>query len=380
MYGRSRRITNLVRVGIPALLLAGVAVGAPKKTQGPTLTPQASGTTERLQAVSPVNSQVVWASGTGGTYVLTTDGGEHWTSAVVPGAEALEFRDVEGVSAEVAYLLASGPGTDSRIYKTEDGGANWTLQTQNEDPNGFWDCFAFWTPTKGLTMADASGGRFPVIRTLDGETWQDIGDNLPAPLPPAEFAFAASGTCVATVGKKWAWIGTGSLTTESRILATTDQGETWNAYATPIASNPATGAAGVFSVAFRNPAQGVIGGGDFLGSTVVDNFAHSSDGGKTWELRTNAPIPGAIFGLSYVGKPSSDDDEQGDDDDQGGNSGSGRPKTVVATGPGGVAWTPDEGDTWNLIPDVLNFWAVAFARPDAGWLVGTDGRITKISF
>src|SRR5262245_30578470 len=306
MDGRWKRIARLALVCIPSLLLAGIVLGAPKKTT-PTLTPQVSGTAERLQAVSPVDSQVVWASGTGGTYALTTDGGDHWTSAVVPGAEALEFRDVQGVSDKVAYLLASGQGDASRIYKTEDGGATWALQLQNTDPSGFWDCMAFWTPTKGLTMADASGDRFPVLRTLDGETWQDIGDKLPAPLAPSgEFAFAASGTCVATVGKRWAWIGTGSITTESRIFATTDQGETWNAYVTPIASNPATGAAGVFSVAFRNPAHGVIGGGDFLGMTVIDNFARSNDGGKTWKLTTDAPIPGAIFGVSYVGKPGND--------------------------------------------------------------------------
>jgi photosystem II stability/assembly factor-like uncharacterized protein len=360
MNGRWRRLSRVVQVCIPSLLLAGIVLGSPKKNQAPTLTPQVSGTTNRLQAVSPVDSQVVWASGVGGTYALTTDGGETWVSHVVPGAETLEFRDVEGVSDQVAYLLASGVGTDSRIYKTEDGGATWALQAQNTDPNGFWDCFAFWTPTKGLTMADSSNGRFPVIRTLDGgATWQDIGNNMPPPLPGGEFAFAASGTCVATVVKKWAWIGTGS-TTEARILATTDEGQTWNAYSTPIATQP-TGAAGVFSVAFRNPAHGVLGGGDFLGTGVVDNFARSSDGGKTWELATNAPIPGAIFGLSYVGTP-------------------GRPKTVVATGPGGAAWTPDEGDTWFLLDGVENYWAVAFAGPDAGWFVGTDGRILKISF
>jgi photosystem II stability/assembly factor-like uncharacterized protein len=183
-----------------------------------------SGTTSRLQAVSPVDSQVVWASGVDGTWALTTDGGEHWVSHQVPGAETLEFRDVQGVSDKVAYLLASGVGTDSRIYKTEDGGATWTLQAQNQDPNGFWDCLAFWTPTQGLTMADASNGRFPVLRTLDGETWTDIGDNLPPPLPGGEFAFAASGTCVATVGKKWAWIGTGNTVEPARVFATTDQG------------------------------------------------------------------------------------------------------------------------------------------------------------
>src|SRR5690349_994878 len=74
----------------------------------PTLTAQKSGTTELLIAVSPVNSRVVWASGTGGTFVVTTDGGQHWKAGVVPGAESLQFRDVQGVSAKVAYLLSIG--------------------------------------------------------------------------------------------------------------------------------------------------------------------------------------------------------------------------------------------------------------------------------
>ena len=52
----------------------------------------------------------------------------------------------------------------------------------------------------------------------------------------------------------------------------------------------------------------------------------------------------------------------------------------MATGPGGAAWTPDEGDTWTLLEGVANYWAVAFASPDAGWFVGTEGRILKISF
>src|SRR5580704_1302514 len=87
----------------------------------PKLTPQASGTTQLLISVSPVNDRVVWASGTGGTYVVTTDGGKHWKAAVVPGAEALQFRDVQGVSDKIAYLM-SAPNTtgttDFRIYKT----------------------------------------------------------------------------------------------------------------------------------------------------------------------------------------------------------------------------------------------------------------------
>ena len=65
----------------------------------PTLTPQDSGTTNGLIAVSPVNPQVVWASGRNGTFTVTTDGGETWNAGVVPGAEALQFRDVQAFSA-----------------------------------------------------------------------------------------------------------------------------------------------------------------------------------------------------------------------------------------------------------------------------------------
>ena len=46
---------------------------------------QQSGTTNRLQAISPVSDDVAWASGGGGTYVVTTNGGRTWKAGVVPG-------------------------------------------------------------------------------------------------------------------------------------------------------------------------------------------------------------------------------------------------------------------------------------------------------
>ena len=98
--------------------------------------------------------------GIAGTWVKTTDGGQSWQAGVVAGAESLQFRDVQGISENVAYLLSAGTGTDSRIYKTEDGGKSWSLQFQNQDPNGFYDCFAFWTPKRGLATSDSVNGRW----------------------------------------------------------------------------------------------------------------------------------------------------------------------------------------------------------------------------
>jgi photosystem II stability/assembly factor-like uncharacterized protein len=283
---------------------------------------------------------------------------------VVPGAETLQFRDVEGVSAKVAYLQSIGSNpTDFRIYKTVDGGATWTMQFQNQNPAAFYDCFAFWTPNRGISHSDSVNGVFPDLRTTDGTTWQDISGNMP-PALPGEGSFAASGTCVATRGGQTAWIATGASTT-ARVLATRDGGDTWDAYDTPLPSSPSAGA---FTVAFRNPWNGIVGGGD-LDPADPNNAATatSNDGGVTWTLTNPPPVTGAIFGLAYAHGVGNGD-------------GDGSRTVVITANAGGAAWTPDEGTTWFSLPGVTGYWAVAFASPKAGWLVGTDGRILKISF
>jgi photosystem II stability/assembly factor-like uncharacterized protein len=366
----SKRSLSLLLIALVASVILNVAKAHPKIHQ-PILTPQVSGTTQGLIAVSPVNSRVVWASGRGGTFVVTVDGGQTWRAGVVPGAETLQFRDVQGVSDTVAYLLSIGTGTASRIYKTTDGGATWTLQFQNQNVDAFYDCFAFWTPNRGIAQSDSVNGRFPVIRTTDGTTWQDIGDNLP-PALGGESSFASSGTCVAAQGKNNAWIVTGGVS-PSRVLATEDGGNTWAAYDSPLRGSPS---AGIFSVAFRDASHGIIGGGD-LDPTAppFDQTATSSDGGKTWTITSQQPNIGTVFGLSYAGEVGQGRGHEGEDRDQADAN-----QRVVVTGPGGSAWTPDEGNTWFTLPAVTGFWGVAFGSPKTGWLVGTGGRIIRIDF
>jgi photosystem II stability/assembly factor-like uncharacterized protein len=345
------------------------------KVGQPKLTPQKSGTTQLLIAVSPVNSRVVWAAGTGGTYVVSTDGGGTWKAGVVPGAESLQFRDVQGVSDKVAYLMSIGSKTtDFRIYKTFDGGATWKIQFKNETVNAFYDCFAFWTPNRGITHSDSVNGVFPDIRTTNGKNWHSIAHHMP-PALPGEASFSSSGTCIATQGERNAWITTGGSTI-ARILATRDGGDTWNAYATPLQSSPT---AGGFSVAFRDPWHGIVGGGDLAtGHPNHANAATSNDGGQTWIRTSKPPVKGAIFGLAYArGIPHGDFEGVEEEHD----------RTVVITAEtapnfntGAAAWTPDEGGTWFKLPEVSGYWAVAFANPKNGWFVGNGGRILKISF
>lgn len=365
-----KRLPMICLIG--ALTTFAVAQESAKVHQ-PKLTPQTSGTTQLLIAVSPVDSRVVWAAGTGGVYVVTTDGGEHWKSAVVPGAESLQFRDVYAVNDKIAYLMSIGNNTtDFKIYKTEDGGAHWKIEFTNQIANAFYDCFAFWTPKRGITHSDSLNGMFLDIRTTNGQTWHSITNNMP-PALSGEASFAASGTCITAQGDDNAWAVTGGAST-ARVLATRDGGNTWNAYDTPLVSSPSAGAV---SVAFRDPWHGIVGGGDLASNSSAD-AATSSDGGRTWTLTTKPPVQGAIFCLAYArGNRHRDDDDPDHEHD----------RTVVITAEtepnfdsGSAAWTTDEGQSWHALPQVSGYWAVGFANPHAGWFVGNNGQILKISF
>jgi hypothetical protein len=270
--------------------------------------------------------------------------------------------------------------------------ATWTIQFTNETVNAFYDCFAFWNGSRGITHSDSVNGVFPDIRTTNGRTWESIAANMP-PALPGEASFAASGTCIATEGERNAWIATGGSTI-ARILATRDGGDTWAAYDTPLVSSPT---AGGIAVAFRDPSHGILGGGD-LASNDFAEAATSDDGGRTWTLTSKPPVKGAIFCLAYVrGQCHADpcDSPQHDQqfdrschhEDEEFDDGHEYDRTVVITAEtepnfesGAAAWTPDEGRTWFQLPEVSGYWAVAFANPRAGWFVGNGGQIFNIRF
>src|SRR5215813_738162 len=136
---------------------------------------QSSGTTADFRGLSVVNEKIVWASGTKGTFIHTIDGGKSWQVGQVPGAELLAFLDVDAFDAKIAYLLSIGKGESSRIYKTTDGGKQWTLQFKNTNPEAFFDAMAFWDARHGIAMSDPVDGRFLIITTDDGgATWKQI--------------------------------------------------------------------------------------------------------------------------------------------------------------------------------------------------------------
>src|SRR3954454_10948049 len=122
-----------------------------------------------FRGLSVVNEKVVWASGAGGTVIRTIDGGKTWKVMIVPGAEKLDFRDIEAFDANTAYILSIGNGESSRIYKTTDGGKNWKLQFKNTNEKAFFDAIACWDDENCIAMSDPVDGKYVFIRNYGGD-------------------------------------------------------------------------------------------------------------------------------------------------------------------------------------------------------------------
>ena len=140
-------------------------------------------------------------------------------------------------------------------------------------------------------------------------------------MPPAvtgEFAFAASGTCLVASGRRHAWFGSGGGA--SRVFHTRNGGFSWNVTAAPI---PAAEAGGVFSLAFRNPREGAMVGGDFMApDNGVDASGFTRDG-VTWS--SGGDLSGYRSGVDWVSHSRS---------------------TLIAVGPTGSDISYDGGRRW----------------------------------
>ncbi|MCJ0825317.1 YCF48-related protein [Luteimonas sp. 50] len=290
----------------------------------------------------------------------TLDGGAHWQALHVPGAEALDFRDIEGFSADRAVVLSIGPGADSRIYRTEDGGRSWQLALQNADPRAFFDCMAF-RGERGWMLGDPVDGAFQLHATNDGgRTWV----LQPGAMPTArkdEAAFAASGTCIATTpwggrmivgggGAARAYVDAADAA-EPGTAGDANLDASWSAYATPMPAR--VPAAGIFSAA---PAGGdmLLVGGDFEHEAAPGSAALAQRREDGSLVVSGLPDPrGYRSGVACAGDV--------------------QPR-CIAVGPSGVDVLID--GRWQALSDT-GYDAIDVAG-NVGWASGDKGRVARI--
>ncbi len=322
---------------------------------------QTSNTTADLRGIHAISHRVAWASGTKGTVLHTTDGGKIWQACTIPpGAEHLDFRGVRAFDANTAFVMSSGKGDQSRLYKTTDACRTWKLLFTNPDPDGFWDAIVLNSSDKyGELLGDPVKGNFAFWESSDkGNTWAPIKDGGLESLKE-EGAFAASNSSFFLDEH----IGTGFVTggpTGARILTNQGGNHPFQSHALPMARGTAT--TGAFSIQARESCCWVVVGGDY--AKPVDSTgtaAYTRDGGQTWHSAQIQPH-------GYRSAVAYDEDA----------------KIWITAGPNGTDFSTDDGENWwplrpNLkkhdAPDADKNWN-ALSLP---FVVGPKGRIGKLN-
>ncbi len=371
-----RATVTLPMATLALLLLAAAASHAQWELED-------SGTKASLRGVYSVGGGVAWASGTDGTVIRTEDGGYLWQGcALPPGAEHLDFRGVQAFDENTAIVMSSGPGDQSRLYRTTDGCRTWKLLFTNPDKDGFWDALVMNDRQNGWIAGDPVSGKFVMESTGDGaSTFPGFKRSASAinlsgseGLPSnGRGAFAASNSALAirpsgaskkTCKYSLAWFGTSGpggalvIRLERDAPGCSDVGtEVWRSARTPIAGANAT--SGIFSLAFRDDLTGVAVGGDYrLPETAALTAARSVDGGETWRL-PQTPPHGYRSSVAY--DPTT--------------------KTWITVGPNGSDYSTDDGRNWHPLgptpqdaPGSDREWN-ALSLP---FVVGPHGRVGKL--
>ncbi len=317
---------------------------------------QANGLDTNLRGVSlayapnanGVPAPVVWASGSNGAILKSIDEGTTWKRLHVAGGDALDFRGIVAFNASTAYVMSSGEGEKSRIYKTADGGETWTLQYTDKRKEFFLDSIACLSETHCFALSDPIDGKFLLLNTTDGQLWNPLSSsNMPAALP-SEGAFAASNTCLALSGAD-IFFGTGGPA--ARVFHSSDSGRTWSVAETPITHGNAS--SGIFSIVRANEKTIAVVGGDYQDPKRTSGVAaYSLDEGKTWQLAAQQP-GGYRSAVAHI------------------NDG-----RWVAVGPTGEDISGDFGVHWKRT-DSLNLNAAALLDIWTGWAVGPNGTIAR---
>lgn len=308
---------------------------------------QQTGVKASLRGLGGVSSKVAWASGSGGTWLRTVDGGVHWETGVVPGAEKLDFRGLRAFDARNVVLVSAGTGDLSRVYSTSDAGVHWRLLFTNPDATGFFDAIAFRDSAHGVILGDPVGGMFTVFTTADGgKTWQRR--KLP-PALPGEGAFAASNTSLVLRGDEVLFATGGPRA--ARVFRSPDFGATWVVSATPVRHDEE--GTGIFSLAFSDSRNAIAVGGKYSNDTdTTGTGAITVDGASSW---TTTTLHGYRSSVAWV--PDR--------------------KIWIAAGTSGSDVSTDGGRTWRLF-DSGAFHALSVAGDGAVWASGPVGRIALL--
>ena len=302
-----------------------------------------------LRGLSPISEQVCWASGSGGTWLKTEDGGASWQTGTVAGLDTVDFRSIHAFDAQTA--VAASAGQPAVIYRTEDGGKTWN-KVHQEGGEAFFDAIQFIDAQRGYVLGDPIRGKWMILETLDGgRSWHSL-----AKLPDAvqgEAAFAASSSSMLADSEGLVFATGGTV---SRLHRYTFASQSWGVreLTDMLQGEPSQG---VFAATSLPGAEGlVLVGGDYLKPDYRIANALLVVGEVT--TSTSEGPNGYRSGVAYL-------------QDKG---------WVVAVGPSGSDFSSNGAHSWQPFSTTGYHAVKAAPGGKALWASGGQGRLGKLVY
>ena len=169
-------------------------------------------------------------------FAKTSDGGNTWTGGSFPMGIEPYANNISPISADTAWASGVDFNFASYIMRTYDGGQTWhrQLETGFTFPTSYIDCVHFWDAQNGIAIGDPATSIndsvpfWEIYKTADGgQNWTRVSStNIPAALPN-EFGYAGD---YFSVGDH-IWFSTFNYSTYfwMRVFHSSDRGATWTA-------------------------------------------------------------------------------------------------------------------------------------------------------
>ena len=298
-----------------------------------------------IRAIVAVDKNTMYFTGANAKFGFTTDAGKSWTIQDIVYQDSIkpEYRSIAKTKDVIFILNVANPAL---IYKISDSKTE--LVYTESHPKVFYDSMAFFDDVNGIAMGDPTDDCLSIIKTTDGgNTWRKIDCAILPKVVEGEAAFAASNTNIKIINNT-VWIVTGG--TKARIFKSSDKGETWHVFETPIIQG--NGSQGIYSVDFFDEQNGIIIGGDYSNPEGnKQNKAITKDGGQTWTLVADGQDPDYRSCVQYV--PNTNGQE------------------IFAVGKMGISFSNDAGMSWKKISSD-DFYTIQFVDKNTAWLCGHE--------